>query len=198
MYDHHLSTTTDWNNPQSDVMLFYRGRGLQLSEWRCRYNRSRSSCSSSSSRNNSRAQPLGYYTSQLSAIPVSPDPMSPSPSPHLHHRRHRLGHVTHVGREWRCACHAAIRFIVTGSPASHSARPACSHCAGPPTSISGISSPCSKSRRSSSLHSIAPHHSRHSATSFSSLSLSVHCTSPRVELLHEDERVRRAASTCCC
>ena len=182
MWDHHLHHY-DWNNPHTDVMLYYRARGLR---YRVEVT-VQPKKEPQQQGYNSRAHPLSYYTSQLSAIPVSPDPLSPSPSPN--HRHRGLDSATSP----TSANHAAPP-TVPGPSSLLLARPL------PPAPVPVLT--LRWSAYTFFWHLIAMFQepplflaplSRRTTPSlgdlFSSLSLSVHCTSPRVELLHEDERV---------
>ena len=180
MFDHHLHHYT-WNNPQTDVMLYYRGRGLSYRvEVTVQPKQEKQE-----QQNNSRAQPLSYYTSQLSAIPVSPDPMSPSPSPH-HRGLTSATSPTSAEINGAPGMPPTAKFLLARPPPAApvpmltlrwSAYSWFWHFIAmlqePPLFLSPLSR-----RTTPSLGDL-----------FSSLSLSVHCTSPRVELLHEDERV---------
>ena len=182
MYDHHLHHYS-WNNPQTDVMLHYRGRGLS---YRVEVTVQPKQVKQEQ-QNNSRAQPLSYYTSQLSAIPVSPDPISPSPSPHRHHRGlDSANSPTSTATGSVPSMPPSASLLLTRPPPTPpvplltlrwSAYTYFWHFIAmlqePPLFLSPLSR-----RTTPSLGDL-----------FSSLSLSVHCTSPRVELLHEDERV---------
>ena len=179
MYDHHLHHY-NWNNPQTDVMLCYRARGLSYRvEVTVQPKQEKHK-----QHNHSRAQPLSYYTSQLSALPVSPDPISPSPSPHLNHRG--LSSATSPTSADSGALPPSAQLLLARPPPTFavpvltlrwSAYTYFWHLIAmfqePPLFLSPLSR-----RTTPSLGDL-----------FSSLSLSVQCSSPRVELLHEDERV---------